>query len=99
MAEWSRSGMMSADGRNCSSAASTRAWMRVIQAAKSVFGVGTGEILQRVLFKDLHLLLRLREHVLAELRELQAALVSRERLLEAELSGLHSGDDLLELRE
>src|SRR6476660_3516429 len=97
MAEWRRAGATSALGRNLSSAASIPAWTRAIQAAKSLFGVGTGEVFQSVFFEHFHLLLRLRQHRLAELRELQPALVRGERLLERELSAFHAGNDLFEL--
>src|SRR3972149_2193402 len=97
MAECSRTGTRSARGSARSKADSTRAWTRPIQAAKSVVGVGTGKVLERVLFENLHLLLRLGEQVLAVLRELEPALVSGERLLQAELARFHAAHDLLQL--
>src|SRR5688572_18272020 len=109
MAECSLAGTSSAFGRARSRADSTRAWIRPIHAVKSVGAtsipagsvvrVGTGEILERVFLQDLHLLLRLRQQVLAVLRQLQAAPVRLERLLEAQLAGLHACNDLLELGE
>src|SRR5215831_7868384 len=93
-----RCGAIDGEGRNRSSVASVRAWTRAIQVVKSLV-VGTGEVFQRVFFEHLHLLLGAREHALTVLRELQAALVRGERLLQGELSGLHAGDDFFQLRQ
>src|SRR5690349_2932026 len=98
MASWRRRGAMLAEGRKRSSAVSTRAWTLAIQAVKSLV-VGTGEIFQGVFFEHLHLLLRPGENALAVLRQLEAPLVRCERLLQSQLSGLHAGDDLLQLGE
>ena len=54
---------------------------------------GTWERLQSVGFEHLYLLLRLRKFGLAILRQLQAALVRGQGLLQRELPGLHAGDE------
>src|SRR3990172_6718795 len=90
------------------SASSMRAWIPPIQAWESA---STGLIaalarlcagregLEHVAPEHLHLLLRGFEPPLAEARQLQAALVRGERLLERKLAALHARDDLLQLGE
>src|SRR3990172_486131 len=90
------------------SASSMRAWIPPIQAWESA---STGLIaalarlcagregLEHVALEHLHLLLRGFEPPLAEARQLQAALVRGERLLERKLAALHARDDLLQLGE
>src|SRR4051794_2468101 len=94
---------MSPGASRRSSAASTRLCTWPIQPAKwvagSVIGRFTGKRLQRVLFQDLDLLLGLGKHRLAVLRELETALVRRERLLERQLARFHADDQLLQLGE
>src|SRR4051812_40449244 len=94
---------MSPGASRRSSAASTRVCTWPIQAAKrvagSVIGRFTGKRLQRVLFQDFHLLLRLGEHRLAILGELETPFVRGKRLLERELPRFHAGDELLQLGE
>src|SRR5258706_12037458 len=99
MASCRRRGAIAAGGRNRSSDASTRAWTLAVQAVNSFVVVGTGEVFQRIFFEHLHLLLRTGEHPLAVLSELKPPLVGGKRLLQSQLSGLHAGDDLLQLGE
>src|SRR5262245_47785838 len=98
MAWCRRCGAIAACGRQRSNAASTRAWTLAIRAVKSRV-VGTGPIFQLVCFENLYLFLGAREHPLAVLCELQAALVSGKRLLQAQLAGLHARHDFLQLGE
>src|SRR5882757_1500782 len=99
MASCKRCGAIPAGGRTRSSAASTRAWTFAVQAVNSFVVVGTGKFFQRIFFEHLHLLLRAGEHPLAVLSELKAPLVRGKGLLQSQLSGLHAGDDLLQLGE
>src|SRR5262245_60413989 len=98
MASCRRCGAIAAWGRRRSRAASTLAWTPAIQAVKSL-AVGTGEIFQRVFFEHLHLLLGPREDPLAVLSQLEAPLMRRQGLLQAQLPGLHARDDFFELGE
>src|SRR2546425_13133154 len=99
MASCRRCGAIPADGRKRSSAVSTRAWTFAIQAVNSFVVVGTGKVFQGVFFKHLDLLLRAREDPLAVLSQLEASLVRGQGLLQSQLSGLHAGNDLLQLGE
>src|SRR5689334_23010097 len=87
-----------------------RAWTPPIQAWKSGSVAPTVsfvlrrsadflERLENVAFENLHLLLGGFQPLLAEARELEAALVRGERLLEGKLAAFHARDDLLELGE
>src|SRR5205823_12161245 len=88
-------------GSKRDSARSMRACTSPIQAwkAASVTTAEVGERLQDLAFEHLHLLARGFQPLLAEARELEAALVRRECLLEGQLARFHAGDDFLELGE
>src|SRR5260370_41509992 len=58
-----------------------------------------GERLQDLSFKHLDLLLGRLQLLLAESRELEAALVGGERLLERKLAAFHAGHDFFQLGE
>src|SRR5882672_10765547 len=101
MASCRRAGATCAGGSRRESALSMRAWTSPIQAWKSA-SVTRGRIcerLQHLAFEDLDLLLRGFEPLLAEARELESALVRRERLLERQLAAFHARDDFFQLRE
>src|SRR5437762_3048266 len=99
MASCSRAGATCAPASRRESARSMRACTSPIQAwnPASVTTAEVGERLQDLAFEHLDLLARGFEALLAEARQLEAALVRRERLLEGELAGFHARDDLLEL--
>src|SRR6266705_667274 len=99
MASCRRCGAIPADGRNRSSAASTRAWTFAIQAVNSLVVVGTGEVFQRIFFEHFHFLLGPGEDSLAVLSELQAPLVRGKGLLQGHLPRLHAGNDSLQFGE
>src|SRR5207245_10022259 len=67
------------------------------QAVTSLDAVCTGEVFPGVLFENLDMLLRAREHDLTVLGQLEPSLVRGEGLLQSQLSGLHAGHDLLQL--
>src|SRR3954467_6135620 len=98
---------MCAAGSRRASAVSMRACRPTIQAWKSGSTAVTAaftrvdrtEGLQDLAFQDLHLLLSDLELLLAEARELEAALVRGERLLERELAAFHPGHDFFQLGE
>src|SRR5262245_50821228 len=101
MASCSRAGSTVADGSRRPSALSIRACTPPIQAWKSVSAIFIGccsrQRLEDLAFEDLHLLLRGLQLLLAELRQLQPALVARERLLERQVARLHACHDFLQL--
>src|SRR3954454_15700940 len=105
MASWRRAGAMWAGGSRRPSAASVRAWISPIQAWKSLSMIfiasrllrGVGERLQHFALEHLDLLLRRLELLLAKARQLQAAAVDRERLLQRKLSAFHSRHDFFQL--
>src|SRR5512140_3577766 len=97
MARCRRSGAISGAGRKRCNAVSMRAWIAVIQAAKSLVLFGTRERLESIGFEHLHLLLGLRELALAVLRQFQAAFMCSQGLLQGELPRFHPGDELFQL--
>src|SRR5262245_11460816 len=110
MASCSRAGACCAFGRLRWRLSSTRAWTELIQAAKSasaaiaVIGVAargamrfTAQWLEDFSFEDFHLLLRERQALPALPRELEAALVRRQRLLEGQAAVFHLRHQSLEL--
>src|SRR5688500_13340085 len=100
MASCSRAGAMCAAGRTRASTLSIRAWTPPIQAPKSPSLGFTGfQGLEHFAFEDLHLLLGGLELLLAKARQLDAALVRRQRLLERQLAALHLRNDLFQLGE
>src|SRR5688572_20807175 len=97
---------MCAAGSNRASACSMRAWMPPIQAWKSASATLTrvrldrgGERLEHICLQDPDLLLRRLQAAVACARQLQAALVRRERLLQRELAAFHARHDFFQLRE
>src|SRR6185369_3813516 len=104
MASCSRAGACCGPGRLRLRVASTRSWMAPIQAVKSVsvaiFGIGgSQQRLEDLALQNAHLLLRSFQALAAKLRELQSALVGRERLLERQPAVFHLRDDGFELRQ
>src|SRR3990172_11289666 len=94
------------------SAASTRAWIAPIQAAKSAsvalasigcarrrVGGQAPEGLEDLAFEHPHLLLRGFQAIAALLGEFEAPLVRRERLPERQAAVFHSRNDALEFRQ
>src|SRR5258708_27498922 len=78
-----------------------RAWTAPIQAWKagSLTLAQIRQWFQHLAFEHLDLLLRRLEALLAEARELDAALVRGERLLERQLAAFHARHDFFQLRE
>src|SRR5512145_1903816 len=104
MAWCSRSGTTWLPGSSRTSAASIRACTPPIHPWKSVsitfIGIGRGrERLEHLAFENLDLLLRRLQLLLAEARQLQAALVRGEGLLERKLAAFHAGNDFFQLGE
>src|SRR5580765_1534261 len=109
MASLTIAGQTGGDGSTRSSAASTRARAAVRKAASgsavtasTAFGILGGKRRRRrlqlaALVEDLDAALGLLELRMAEARELHAALVQRQRLLEGEVPVLEFLDDRLEL--
>src|SRR5262245_29430776 len=100
MASCRRAGRTVAGGSRRASADSMRACTPPIHAWKlvsAIFIVSRGrERLEDVALQHLDLLLRGLELLLAELGQLQPALVRGERLLERQLARLHARHDLLQ---
>src|SRR5258706_1382855 len=100
-------------GRSWASERSMRAWTEPIHSAKGIVAVsatppasfiligcrGGCERLEDVAFQHPHLLLRGLQARLAELCQLEAALVRSQRLLERKLAAFHPVYDALELGE
>src|SRR5437764_7720756 len=88
-------------GSKRDSARSMRACTSPIQAwkAASVTTAKVGERLEDLAFEHLDLLARGFEPLLAEARELEAALVRSECLLKRQLARFHARNDFLELRQ
>src|SRR5215475_6594810 len=106
MASCRRTGAMRDSGNSSASAASTRPAMARDQSANSGALIRPGrslgpgiEIAQRLAVEDRDARLRVGELAFAELDQLGAALVGRERLLERQLAVLHARDEGLELLE
>src|SRR6266850_340290 len=106
MASCRRAGARCACGSTRASAVSIRAWIAPIQAPKPVSASLTGlrfrrgsQRLENLALQNFDLLLGRFQALLAEARQLQAALVRGERLLERQLAALHAADDFFQLRE